>query len=207
MEIKIKVTRSNEFCRKQAALTGDNCQNEITVKVDPKDFSPQGREDLLTIGRGAYVDIEKDICFDQQYDPHTGKYSYSYGSKMIAVDSISPTVADIEIAIRGCLTALAADKEKRNKDEADRNAEAAAKKAAEVAHAEKIAEAKVLLARELSLMEKFKKDRDRLGEFLSRISDDVLRETAREVADESSDIDKVIAGIEDSTSFRVFGDK
>ena len=207
MLIKIRITRSAEFCRQTSAQTGDNCPKETLVEVDTKDFSRQGRESLLKIGNGQYHNMPLGMCYDSSYRVHTGQGGdYAYGSIDLVIDIESPTVSNIEAAICLCLAIVAERKQQSEQKEAERQAAADAEKAKKEAKAAKLAEAKEILSIELDRLAKYAKDRVTLGDFLARIPEDVLRATALEVASGTVGIDDVIFSIEDATPICIFAD-
>jgi hypothetical protein len=208
MKISIQITRTAEFCSRRALATGENQAEQIMVTIETKDLSARCRAQLLEIGRGHYMSLPQGIAFDRDYAPHPGN-SYVYGAKRIVVDSDNPTVQEMENAISTSMETLRIEREAWHAKETAAKAEAEANRLARLEQETKLKEAKVLLAKELQLMEKYKKDRDRLGSFLARFSDEELRAVVNQLVDESRDttVSEFISAIEDSTSIRVFGDE
>lgn len=123
MKTTIIITRSEEFVRAARLATGTNVPEEIEDEVEIAELSPATRELLLDANGGSYRPSYDHIRFDLGYTPSAGSW---HGKIPVRVDSDTPTVDEIDAAIREAFAELARRRE-------EHLAEKAAKEQAEKA--------------------------------------------------------------------------
>jgi hypothetical protein len=202
MNVSIMVTRSQEWIAQRRLESGDNVPEKIKVDVSPAQLSLEARKVLLEAGRGAYPE-RFDGGYDQDY-----QFSYwgNYGSGPLQVDSDNPSSDQLSAAILEADTNLTFLRENHRlgKIEEDRRHEEELQ--AKLEKEAKLAEARVLLASELALLEAYKTDCYTLSEFLHHIPNDALRGTLKAMAGSAGPMAAIQKKVESASPYQVFGE-
>ncbi len=122
---RIRIYRSEKWIAQQRLEKGENIAEYIFVDTDPAILSEESRAILLATGEGKYPEHAHHIPFSEV------TYGVAYhgsGAINFAVDSVSPTTTEIDVAIVSAMAELDAKREKHLEGKAERDAEEAKRK-------------------------------------------------------------------------------
>jgi len=184
MEMQITFTRSKDWVKQQSLLRGENVEDEAEVAVEAIQLSHECRQRILSIG-GKYPMKMRGIGFYSNYTPDlSASLTCVHGREFFLIDSDPAAVTTdvLNVAILAAFDRVDAMRQEHLAKEAKRNAEAEAKRVEKEEREAKMVEARKLLARELSLADDYKAERNLLAEFLSNVPVDSLRGALKTLA-------------------------
>jgi hypothetical protein len=200
--VKVEIARSKQWVLDRRLDTGENTPEEITVEVPVAELSIGARKILMDSNLGSYPSTFRGH-FNENHQFSIGVF---YGRQVPMIDSEAPTVEQIDMAMIEAKDALDLKKAVRDAERAERQAKIDAEDAAKAELAQKMADARLLLAGELKRLAYVADKRQTLAEFLAEIPQDALRGTLKKIASGSAAVAALEKTIEDASPVTIFED-
>lgn len=178
MKIKFTLSRTTEWLKEQAILTGENMPREVDVMVDTQELDQELRARLLTYWREDKFlgDIDR-IKFNNSGEINSWS---SYGSRYLYSTVMSPTSADAIAALEATWALVVEECAKIIADIAERERREKAAKEEEDRKEKELAAAKVLLADDLAKLVRYAEHREILSQVISELDFKALETAAEE---------------------------